>query len=81
MVSLSKTSEPAWQLFDLKNDPGEKTDVLAEHPEIAKELQAKYEAWWESLQGDLVNEEAIGPKINPFKERYWQQFPDERPKE
>ena len=26
MVSLSKTSEPAWQLFDLENDPGEQTE-------------------------------------------------------
>jgi arylsulfatase len=28
----------------------------------------------------MVNEDAIGPKINPFKERYWKQFgggPDE----
>jgi arylsulfatase len=22
----------------------------------------------------LVNETAIGPKVNPFKERYWKQF-------
>jgi arylsulfatase len=81
MVSLSKTTEPAWQLFDLQNDPGEKADVLEKFPDVAKELQGRYDVWWDSLQSDLVNEDAVGPKVNPFKERYWQQFPDERPKE
>lgn len=81
MISLSKTSEPAWQLFDLQNDPSEKTDVLARFPEVAKDLEKRYDAWWESLQGDLVNEDAVGPQVNPFKERYWRQFPDERPKD
>ena len=81
LVSLSKTSEPAWQLFDLHSDPAEKIDVIGEVPAVAKELEAKYDAWWNSLQGDLVNENAVGPKVNPFKERYWRQFPDERPQE
>jgi arylsulfatase len=22
----------------------------------------------------MVNEDAVGPKVNPFKERYWKQF-------
>jgi hypothetical protein len=28
------------ELFDLKNDPSEKTDVAAQHPDIVKELTA-----------------------------------------
>jgi len=80
MISLSKTNEPAWQLFDLEKDPAEKTDVLRGFPEVAKDLEQRYNAWWDALQADLVNEDAVGPKVNPFKERYWQQFPDERPK-
>ena len=79
MISLSKNDQPAWQLFDLQNDPGEKTDVIGQFPEVAKELQARYDAWWDSVQPGLVNEDAVGPKVNPFKERYWKQFPDERP--
>jgi arylsulfatase len=80
MVSLSKNQQPAWQLFDLQNDPGEKTDVLARFPEVAKDLEDRYDTWWDSLQTDLVNEDAVGPKVNPFKARYWKQFPGEQPK-
>jgi arylsulfatase len=81
MVSLSKNEQPAWQLFDLQNDPGEKTDVLARFPDVAKDLEDRYDTWWDSLQKDLVNEDAVGPKVNPFKARYWEQFPEERPKD
>jgi arylsulfatase len=80
MVSLSKNQQAAWQLFDLQNDPGEKTDVLARFPEVAKDLEDRYDTWWDSLQTDLVNEDAVGPKVNPFKARYWKQFPGEQPK-
>jgi arylsulfatase len=81
MVSLSKNGQPAWELFDLEQDPGEEQNVIGEHPEVAKELQTKYDAWWASLQPDLVNEDAPIPAANAFKTRYWEQFPDEqRPK-
>jgi hypothetical protein len=30
--------------------------------------------WWVSVQPQLVNENAIGPKANPFKELYEKQF-------
>jgi len=78
MVSLSKSTEPAWQLFDLDSDPSEKTDVLVKHPEVVQQLESHYDRWWTSTQGDLVNEDAVGPAVNPFKERYWRQFPEER---
>lgn len=74
MVSVAKSGEKQWQLFDLKNDPGQKTNVIAQHPEIAKELEAVYDQWWDSVQPQLVNENAVGPKVNPFKQLYWKQF-------
>ncbi|MBI5397168.1 MAG: arylsulfatase [Verrucomicrobia bacterium] len=80
LVSAGKGSEKNWQLYDVKADIGEKTDVAAEHPDVVKELDAAYEKWWDSVQPQLVNENATGPKINPFKEQYWKQFgggPDE----
>ena len=46
---------------------------------VAK-LRAAYDQWWNEVQPLLVNENAVGPKINPFKELYWKQFgggPDE----
>jgi len=33
------------QLYDLQADPGEKTNLAAEHPELVKELLALHEAW------------------------------------
>ena len=71
--------DPRWMLFDLNADPGETTDVSEKFPLVVKELDAAYDRWWESILPDLVNEEAVGPTVNPFKELYWQQFPDERP--
>ena len=26
------------------------------------------------MQPQLVNENAVGPKVNPFRELYWKQF-------
>jgi arylsulfatase len=62
------------ELYDLQADPGEAKNVLAEHPEAAAKLRAAYEQWWTEVQPLLVNEDAVGPKMNPFKERYWKQF-------
>jgi arylsulfatase len=54
---------------------GQKNDIAAEKPEVAAKLRDAYEAWWKSLKGQYdVNEQALGPKLNPFAERYWKQF-------
>jgi arylsulfatase len=74
LVSASKADPPQWELYDVAADPGETTDLAARHPDVVQELSAAYEKWWESIQPYLVNEDAVGPKINPFKELYWKQF-------
>ncbi|MEQ1748116.1 MAG: arylsulfatase [Prosthecobacter sp.] len=64
-----------WQLFDVKADPGETKDIAAERPEVVKEMLVSYDAWWDSLKGQIdLNEKAVGPKLNPFAEEYWMQF-------
>ncbi|MFM8270776.1 MAG: arylsulfatase [Gemmata sp.] len=73
LVSAGK-AKGKWELFDLTADSGEKTDVAEQHPEVVKKLGAEYDAWWASLPPFLVNEDAVGPKENPFKELYWKQF-------
>jgi len=74
MVCTSPTGQKQWQLFDVKVDPGEKQDVASQHPDVVGQLDAAYDAWWASVQPQLVNENAIGPKVNPLKELYWKQF-------
>lgn len=41
------------QLFDLKADPGETTDLAAKHPERVKALLAAYEGWAKDLPQPL----------------------------
>ena len=68
------SGEKAWQLFDVQADPGEKTDIAAQHPDAVQSLDAAYDTWWGSIQPQLVNEAAIGPPVNSFKELYLKQF-------
>jgi arylsulfatase A-like enzyme len=62
------------ELYDLSVDPGETTNVIAQHSEVTAELRAAYDKWWNDVQPLLVNEHIVGPTINPFKAAYWKQF-------
>ncbi|QDU88859.1 Arylsulfatase precursor [Pirellulimonas nuda] len=62
------------ELYDLEADPEERTNVIEEHPETVAELREAYDQWWSEVQPLLVNEDAFGPKINPMKALYWEQF-------
>ncbi len=74
LVSLQGGAQSAWQLYDVSVDPGEQTDVAAQHADVVKKMSADYDAWWKAARPLMVNENAIGPKLNPFKEQYWKQF-------
>ena len=74
LVSPDGGKEPHWMLFDVVKDYGETQDVKADHPEVVAQLAGQFDAWWASLEGSLVNEDAVGPSINPFKEQFWRQF-------
>lgn len=73
LVNAGRQGEK-WELFDLAADPGEKVNVLEQHPDVAKELKAALDSWWVEVTPLLVNEDAVGPAVNPFKELYWKQF-------
>ena len=65
-----------WCLYDLKADPGEKTDLAAQKNEVVEKLNLAYDAWWTEILPCLENEQAYksAPKINPFKEQFQKQF-------
>jgi arylsulfatase A-like enzyme len=44
--------EPA--LYDIVNDPAEKTNLVSKHPDIAKELSAKAAAWVATLPKSYI---------------------------
>ncbi|MDP1592188.1 MAG: sulfatase-like hydrolase/transferase [Prosthecobacter sp.] len=49
-----KQGEPRIELFDLKADPAEKTNLLEQKPELAKELQSKLRQWQDSVLKSLT---------------------------
>ncbi len=56
------------ELYHIRNDPGQKTNVADQHPDLVAELTRKYEAWWEdvSVDFDHYNPFIIGNKAeNP----------------
>ena len=62
------------ELYDIKADPGETRDILAEHPDVAAKMRTAYDQWWSEILPALENEDVVGPNVNPFKELYWKQF-------
>ncbi len=70
----NKTNQKAWQLYDVKADPAETKNVAAQHPDVVADLDRAYDVWWKSVQPQLVNENAVGPATNPFKDLYEKQF-------
>lgn len=62
------------ELYDLRRDPGEKHNIATDYPEVVKKLSAAYDDWWQSVLPHLENENAVGPKENPFKVLYRKQF-------
>ncbi len=62
------------ELYDIRSDPGEKTNVIAQHTDVVEKMRKVYDQWWDEVLPVMENEDAVGPKVNPFKERYWKQF-------
>jgi len=63
-----------WELYDLKSDPGEKHDVVAQYPDVVQRMDSAYDKWWEDILPGLENENAVPPAENPFRELYRKQF-------
>jgi len=47
------------ELYDVKADPGQKTDLAARHPASVQKMRAHYERWWAGTQPALAQSEAI----------------------
>jgi len=60
------------QLFNLLEDPGESTDLSLQHPELVKELAARYDAWftevfaeWQGANREIREHDALYWKSRP----------------
>jgi arylsulfatase A-like enzyme len=60
-----KYEKDRWQLFDLKADPREETDIAVKHPNIVKRMAARHAAWSKTLAplGKIPNLPAGEPII------------------
>ena len=71
---VSKGPEKRWELYDLTGDPGERTDVAAQHADVVRTLDSAYDRWWSEVVPCLENENAAPPEVAPYKLWYWNQF-------
>ena len=42
-------SATPWQLYDMEGDPSETKNIAADHPDIVKQLSARYDAWFADI--------------------------------
>ena len=40
---------PQWALYDMREDPGERKDIIGQRPEIAAEMRAAYDRWLDDV--------------------------------
>ena len=60
-------------LYDISKDPGEATNVLNEHPEVAERMLQAYDKWWDSVRPLMINEDAPLDTGKPFIEQFEKQ--------
>ena len=48
-AKANDASATPWQLYDMEADPGETKNIAASRPEIVKDLEARYEAWFADI--------------------------------
>ena len=60
-------------LYDMQSDPGQTTNVNAQHPEVATQMRAAYEQYWKEGRPLMVNETAPMSATQPYHEWFKQQ--------
>ena len=53
-------------LYDMRKDPSQKTDVASKHPEMVKSMRAAYEKFWKETRPLMVNEDVPMSPTRPY---------------
>jgi arylsulfatase len=61
------------QLHDMEKDPGQTTNVSADHPEVVKAMLDAYDKFWKEARPLMVNEGVPISKTHPYHEDYRRQ--------
>lgn len=62
------------QLFDMQKDPGQKTDIAAQNPEVVENMRSAYDQFWKEARPLMVNETAPMSQTQPFRVHYRKQL-------
>ncbi|MBN8730144.1 MAG: arylsulfatase [Acidobacteria bacterium] len=61
-------TESETELYDMSHDPGERTNIAPDHPDVVGRLRREYEAWYRDVTAPLSNPVRIplgAPASNP----------------
>ncbi len=61
-------------LYDMQKDPGQKTNIIEENPDVVKRLKAEYDNFWKETRPLMVNESAPMSPTRPFHVLYEKQM-------
>jgi len=53
-------------LYDIRKDPGEKHNVIEQHPGVVAKMMAAYDKWWDGVRPFMVNEDAELAEQHPY---------------
>lgn len=62
------------ELYDITKDPGETTNVIEAHPDVAASFKVPYSKWWETSIPLMINENRQKVKEQPLHARYYKQL-------
>jgi arylsulfatase A-like enzyme len=74
---LQPYGDDAWHLFDISVDPGETTDLQAQHPALFRELVTEYEAYakrvgvYELPPGESARKQLSINSLKKIAKNYW----------
>jgi arylsulfatase A-like enzyme len=60
-------------LYDMEADPGQTTNVIDRHPEVAAAMKAAYDQYWSEARPLMVNEDAPMSPTRPYHEWFREQ--------
>jgi len=75
LVGPKKGGQP--ELFDMVEDPGQKSNIADQHPEVVKAMLDAYHQYWKEARPLMVNEEAPMSPVRPYHVWYQQQLEKE----
>jgi arylsulfatase len=66
-------------LYDMEKDQSQRTNVIADYPEVAKQMNAVYDKWFDGALPNMANEDASLTGHNTFHLMFWKQYDMEIP--